>query len=54
MQKLPQTDEKTNSSNNTSSFFSEISVLIHNCQGFEAKKEFHQNMLKKLKPTFGT
>ena len=54
MQKLPQTDEKTNSSNNTSSFFSEISVLIHNCQGFEAKKEFHQNLLKKLKPTFGT
>ena len=29
-------------------------MLIHNCQGFEAKKEFHQRLVKKLKPTFGT
>ena len=46
------TDDSVN--NNNSSFFSEVSVLIHNCQGFEAKKDFHQRLIKKLKPTFGT
>ena len=39
---------------NNNSIFSEVSVLIHNCQGYEAKKEYHKNLVRKLKPIFGT
>ena len=39
---------------NNNSIFSEVSVLIHNCQGYEAKKEYHKNLVRKLKLIFGT
>ena len=45
---------KINDKSNKNSVFSEISVLIHNCQGFEAKKDYHKELVRKFKPTIGT
>ena len=46
--------KKSNNNKNKDSIFSEVSVLIHNCQGYEAKKDYHKNLIKRFKPTFGT
>ena len=41
---------KLNDKSNKNSVFSEISVLIHNCQGFEAKKDYHKELGKNSSP----
>ena len=36
------------------SFFSDIKVLIQNCQGYEGKKEYNKRLIEKIKPTLVT